>query len=123
MLARLLCCTAAVLWLLLTRHCSAALLHALRVLLWACRMWSRAAGLQPTSSRPIRSSWYVDRATTPAWPSRPDPAATRAPPTQEQKYRRQQGLDDMPPWDPACEQHLAATNARAICGVCFAAVK
>ena len=46
-----------------------------------------------------------------------------APRLQEQKYRRQQGLDGMPAWSPGCEEALAAANARAVCGLCFAAVK
>ena len=42
---------------------------------------------------------------------------------QEQKYRRQQQLDGMPAWTPACEELLAMKNAQAVCGACFAGVK
>ncbi|GAB4821802.1 hypothetical protein N2152v2_008848 [Parachlorella kessleri] len=42
---------------------------------------------------------------------------------QEQKYRRQQGLDGMPAWTPACEEVLARANMQAVRGLCFAAVK
>ncbi len=44
-------------------------------------------------------------------------------PWQEQKYRRQQGLDGMPAWTPACEEVLARANMQAVRGLCFAAVK
>ncbi|KAL4421609.1 hypothetical protein ABPG75_010900 [Micractinium tetrahymenae] len=42
---------------------------------------------------------------------------------QEQKWRRQQGLDGLPPWGVDCEAHLAAVNDRAMSALCFAAVK
>lgn len=42
---------------------------------------------------------------------------------QEQKWRRQQGLDGQPPWGVECEAHLAAVNDRAMSALCFAAVK
>lgn len=42
---------------------------------------------------------------------------------QEQKWRRQQRLDGLPAWDPACEAHLAAVQDRAMSALCFAAVK
>ena len=42
---------------------------------------------------------------------------------QEQKWRRQQRLDGLPAWDPACEAHLAAVQNRAMAALCFAAVK
>lgn len=53
--------------------------------------------------------------------------ACRLPPCrylQEQKWRRQQGLDHgQPSWSPECEAHLAAVQARALSALCFAAVK
>ena len=42
---------------------------------------------------------------------------------QEQKWRRQQGLDGLPPWNTAAEEALAAAMHHALQGLCFCAVK
>lgn len=40
-----------------------------------------------------------------------------------QKYRRQQGLDGLPPWSVECEAHLASVNSTAADALCWATVK
>lgn len=42
---------------------------------------------------------------------------------QEQKYQRQQERNGLPAWSQCAEEFLAERNARAISGLCFAAVK
>lgn len=42
---------------------------------------------------------------------------------QEQKWRRQQGLDGLPPWNTAAEEALAQAMYHALQGLCFCAVK
>ena len=42
---------------------------------------------------------------------------------QEQKWRRQQGLDGLPPWTTAAEETLAQAMHDALQGLCFCAVK
>ena len=43
--------------------------------------------------------------------------------SQEQKWRRQQGLDSLPPWSPDGEARLADAMTKALHGLCFCAVK
>ena len=42
---------------------------------------------------------------------------------QEQKYRRQNGLDGLPAWLPADEEAYSTLAAREITGLCLCAVK
>jgi hypothetical protein len=42
---------------------------------------------------------------------------------QEQKWRRQQGLDGLPPWNNGAEEALAQAMHHALQGFCFCAVK
>ena len=42
---------------------------------------------------------------------------------QEQKWRRQQGLDGLPQWSAASELQLADAMFKALRGLCFCAVK
>ena len=42
---------------------------------------------------------------------------------QEQKWRRQQGQGELPPWTPRAEACLAAAGTAAMRGLCFATVK
>ena len=42
---------------------------------------------------------------------------------QEQKWRRQQGLDGLPPWTTVAEEALAEAMHNALQGLCFCAVK
>ena len=42
---------------------------------------------------------------------------------EEQRYRRRQDLDGLPPWTQECEEHLAAVAQRAMTGCCFVTVK
>ena len=42
---------------------------------------------------------------------------------QEQKWRRQQGLDGLPPWSVESEGLLAEAMVNALHGVCFCTVK
>ena len=43
--------------------------------------------------------------------------------SQEQKWRRQQGLDSLPPWSTAGDAGLANAMTKALHGLCFCAVK
>lgn len=42
---------------------------------------------------------------------------------QKEKFRRQQRLDGLPPWDMASEQRLVELSTRAARGLCFCTVK
>lgn len=42
---------------------------------------------------------------------------------QEQKWRRQQGLDGLPPWSVESEGLLAEAMVNALHGLCFCTVK
>lgn len=42
---------------------------------------------------------------------------------QEQKWRRQQGLDGLPPWSAESEAQLAKAMVNALHGLCFCVVK
>ena len=81
---------------------------------FACLLSCCSAGLRPQCLQITMSRQMVETSEAfPDWVSL----------LQEQKWRRQQGLDGMPSWTTAAEEALAQAMHNALQGMCFCAVK